>query len=46
MFEIDPDEIQIKFAVELDECRTVRIVEDAQGDVAGIQGRSEVVGGL
>jgi len=46
VFEVQPDEIDAEFAVELHERRTVRVIEDAECDVAVIEDRGEVVSGL
>jgi hypothetical protein len=37
VFEVDPDEIEVEFAAELDERRAVRGVEHAQGHASVVE---------
>lgn len=46
MFEVQPDEVDAEFAVELHETRAVRTIEDAESDTVVLERGGEVVRGL
>ncbi len=43
VFEVEPDEVETEFAVELHERRTVRVVEDAERHVVAVEETAEAI---